>query len=224
MQLRQSRNRHYIEWKCLGFSPPSVSSLSCTLTTWWRSKLMDLPIFHGQHSINKQIQMKRTSYRDVRLCRSESNNVEKWALTVETKGVIYQPLVPDSLYSRQHHVTPPNEASQRCWAQNKSAARANNNAGLSFQQRTPGGTQEMRLWEQSVAELCIRGQLWPQQPGVNSKRFCIEGFCAQFVLNTASEYLVVLEFLYLPHLYCTTAHATPAALFLQYKRSVSSVQ
>lgn len=134
------------KWASLQVKVPKSStlsfvSLSCTLTTWWMNELMDLPIFHGQHSSNTQIQMKimyywaawhsitqiwEQQYREMGPCSGK-----------KMKGDLLA-LLSESLYSSQHYCLAKQgqPTMLHWWAQNKSATWANNSAGLKHQWRT----------------------------------------------------------------------------------------
>lgn len=63
-----------------GNSTLFFGSRSCTLTTWWMDELMDLPIFHGQHSSNTN-----TNKNNV-LLRCMAVNYTNLRATIERNG------------------------------------------------------------------------------------------------------------------------------------------
>lgn len=70
---------------------------------------MNLPIFHGQHSNNTQIQMKRMCYLEMwqSITQRESNDREKWALPAGS-GEDDLLAVLSELHSSQQSVVLPN--------------------------------------------------------------------------------------------------------------------
>lgn len=108
---------------------------------------MNLPIFHGRLSSNKQIQVRRMCYS--RLHQSEQqrgrNGAVQWKLgfiSLAIREFVFQPT--SCCLAKQGQPT-----MLHCGAQNKSATQANNNAGLS-----PGrsAVQNRILKELSVPE------------------------------------------------------------------------
>lgn len=81
------------------------------------NELMDLPIFHGQRSSNTQIQMERMCYLKcgaVNYTIWEQQQRETGPYCVKGEWGDLLALLPESLYSSQHHVVLPNKASQQC--------------------------------------------------------------------------------------------------------------
>lgn len=101
---------------------------------------MDLPIFHGRHSSNTQIQMKRVYYWAVWHSMTpiweqhlKRRGKKIWSRHEKEKRGDLLSSLSESLYSRQHHVVLPKQGQPtmlHCVRKNKSATRADNNAGL----------------------------------------------------------------------------------------------
>jgi len=160
---------------------------------------MDLPICHGQHSSNKQIQMKRICYWDVwqsitQIWEQQWGNMGPYC----GKWNDLLALLPESLYSSQHHVVLPNEASQQCCTvehkTNLLPRLITMQAWFSWGE-DPSGIQNKTFKEPSVPEGFIvhKGTVvataTQQSPNHGPSCISMVGFCSQFISSVASKIL-----------------------------------
>lgn len=117
--LWQSRNGRHFKWKVpkpFSFGSQYVCHAHWQhdgWTNWWT-----YPFFMVSTLVTHKYKWKERviGVYGSQLHKFESNNREKWALTVERKeeeGDLLASL-PESLSSSQHHVVLPNKASQQC--------------------------------------------------------------------------------------------------------------